>query len=50
MLVVLGHLTPYVLVTAVFTFLYGFVPNTQRAAPRGAHRRLFAGVVWARPA
>jgi membrane protein len=47
MLVALGRLTPYVLVTAVFTFLYGFMPNTKvrlRAALIGG---LFAGVLWA---
>jgi membrane protein len=44
---VLGRLTPYVLVTAVFTFLYGFMPNTRvrfRAALIGG---VFAGVLWA---
>jgi len=47
LLVVVGRLTPYVLVTAVFTFLYAFMPNTKvlfRAALIGG---LFAGVVWA---
>lgn len=46
-LVGLGHLTPYVLVTGVFAFLYAFMPNTRvhtRAALIGG---LFAGVVWA---
>jgi membrane protein len=46
-LAVFGRLTPYVLVTAVFTFLYGFMPNTKvrfRAALIGG---VFAGVVWA---
>ena len=27
-LVMLGHLTPYLLVIGVFTFLYAFIPNT----------------------
>ncbi len=47
MLVVLGHLTPYILVTGVFTFMYAFVPNTRirlRAALIGG---AFAGVLWA---
>lgn len=47
MIVALGHLTPYVLVTGVFTFMYAFVPNTKvrlRAALIGG---LFAGVLWA---
>ena len=46
-LVVFGRLTPYVLVTAVFAFLYAFMPNTRvqlRAALIGG---LFGGVVWA---
>jgi membrane protein len=47
MLVAFGRITPYVLVTGVFTFLYAFMPNTKvqfRAALIGG---LFAGVVWA---
>ena len=47
MLVVLGHLTPYILVTGVFTFMYEFVPNTRvrlRAALIGG---VSAGVAWA---
>ncbi|HEX7113595.1 MAG TPA: YihY/virulence factor BrkB family protein [Steroidobacter sp.] len=46
-LVVLGRLTPYLLVSGVFTFLYGFVPNTRvrfRAALIGG---VFAGLLWA---
>jgi membrane protein len=46
-LAVFGRLTPYVLVTGVFTFLYGFMPYTKvrfRAALIGG---VFAGVVWA---
>ena len=38
-LLVFGRLTPYVLVTGVFTFLYAFMPNTKRAAARRADRR-----------
>lgn len=47
MIVMLGHLTPYLLVMGVFTFMYAFVPNTKvrmRAALIGG---LFAGVSWA---
>lgn len=47
LLAVFGRLTPYVLVTGVFTFVYAFMPNTRvmlRAALIGG---LFAGVVWA---
>lgn len=46
-LVWFSHLTPYLLVTAVFTFMYAFVPNTKvtfRAALVGG---AFAGVMWA---
>ena len=38
-LVAFGRLTPYLLVTGVFTFMYAFMPNTQGAAARRAHRR-----------
>jgi membrane protein len=46
-LLFLGKLTPYLLVTAVFTFMYGFVPNTKgrlRAALIGG---VAAGAAWA---
>lgn len=46
-LLAFGRLTPYVLVTAVFAFLYAFMPNTRvqmRAALIGG---LFGGIVWA---
>jgi membrane protein len=45
-LLALGKLTPYVLVSGVFTFVYGFVPNTRvtlRAAGVGG---LIAGIGW----
>jgi membrane protein len=44
---VLGQITPYVIVTAVFTFMYSFIPNTQvqfRAALIGG---VTAGIMWA---
>ena len=43
----LGQIAPYVIVTAVFTFMYSFIPNTQvqfRAALIGG---VTAGVIWA---
>lgn len=43
----LGHLTPYLLVSGLFTFLYGFIPNCRvrfRAALIGG---LFGGALWA---
>jgi membrane protein len=44
---VLEQIAPYVIVTAVFTFMYSFIPNTQvqfRAALIGG---VTAGVMWA---
>ncbi|MGB6308292.1 MAG: YhjD/YihY/BrkB family envelope integrity protein [Steroidobacteraceae bacterium] len=41
-----GHLVPYAIVTAVFTFMYSFIPNVQvqfRAALIGG---VTAGIVW----
>nr|WP_298725829.1 YihY/virulence factor BrkB family protein [uncultured Steroidobacter sp.] len=46
-LLILGRLTPYLLVASVFTFMYGFVPNTKvrfRAALIGG---VAAGAAWA---
>jgi membrane protein len=43
----LGSLTPYVLVTAAFGFLYVFVPNTRVRWQSAAIGGLFAGVLWA---
>jgi len=43
----LGQIAPYVIVTAVFTFMYSFIPNTQvqfRAALIGG---VTAGIIWA---
>ena len=45
-LLVLGRLTPYFLVIGVFSFLYGFIPNTRvylRAALTGG---VVAGMAW----
>ena len=47
MLLMLGRLTPYLMVIGVFTFLYQFVPNTKvlfRAALVGG---VTAGIAWA---
>jgi membrane protein len=47
MLGLLGQIAPYVIVTAVFTFMYSFIPNTQvqfRAALIGG---VTAGIMWA---
>ena len=47
LLTMFGSLTPYIIVTGVFTFVYGFIPNTKvhwRSALIGG---LAAGVAWA---
>jgi membrane protein len=44
---VIGHVLPYFIVTAVFTFMYAFIPNTRvelRAALIGG---ISAGILWA---
>jgi membrane protein len=46
-LLVLGKLAPYLLVTAVFTFMYGFMPNTRVRFRAAAIGGIFAGVLWA---
>ncbi|HEU4604438.1 MAG TPA: YihY/virulence factor BrkB family protein, partial [Steroidobacteraceae bacterium] len=46
-LLILGKLTPYLLVTSVFTFMYGFVPNTRVRFTAAAIGGLFGGVLWA---
>lgn len=43
----LSSLTPYVLLTAAFTFLYVFVPNTRVRVKPAVIGGVFAGVVWA---
>jgi membrane protein len=47
MLVWLGRLTPYVMVTGVFAFVYAFMPNTRVLARAALIGGLFGGVVWA---
>jgi membrane protein len=46
-LIVLGHLTPYLLVTGVFAFLYGFVPNCRVRITAAIIGGVFAGALWA---
>jgi membrane protein len=46
-LVTIGHLTPYLLVTGVFTFMYAFVPNTKVRVLAALIGGAFAGVMWA---
>src|SRR5262249_34860106 len=46
-LAVLSSLTPYALVTAAFSFLYVFVPNTRVSLRPAMLGGLFAGVTWA---
>lgn len=42
-----GELTPYLLVAAVFTFLYKFMPNTKVNMRSAIIGGLTAGVIWA---
>lgn len=42
-----GHLMPYLLVTALFTFLYGFIPNCRVSFRAAAVGGLFGGALWA---
>jgi membrane protein len=46
-LAIFGRLTPYVLVIGVFTFVYGFMPNTKVRFQAALIGGVFAGVVWA---
>ena len=43
----LSSLTPYLLVTAAFSFLYVFVPNTRVRVGPAVLGGIFAGVLWA---
>lgn len=47
MLLALGHIMPYLLVSGVFTFMYAFVPNTRVRLLPALVGGLFAGVLWA---
>jgi membrane protein len=47
LLLTLGHLTPYLLVTGVFTFMYAFIPNTKVRLGAALIGGLSAGVAWA---
>jgi membrane protein len=46
-LVMFGRLTPYILVIGVFTFLYGFIPNTKVRVLAALVGGVVAGVLWA---
>jgi membrane protein len=45
--VMFGRLTPYLLVTGVFTFMYAFVPNTKVRLVAALSGGVVAGVLWA---
>jgi membrane protein len=47
LLVMLGRLTPFLLITGVFTFMYAFVPNIRVQLKAAAVGGLFAGLAWA---
>jgi len=44
---ILGRLTPYGIVTAVFTFMYAFVPNTRVRFRPALIGGVTAGIIWA---
>jgi membrane protein len=46
MFVILGKLTPYFLVIGVFSFLYGFVPNTRVSLRAALVGGVVAGLAW----
>lgn len=45
-LYVAGHMMPYVMYSAAFTFLYAFMPNTQVRILPALGGGVFAGVLW----
>jgi membrane protein len=45
-LLMLGKITPYLLVIGVFTFLYGFIPNTKVRFRAAAIGGISAGLAW----
>jgi membrane protein len=47
LLLMLGNLTPYILITGVFTFMYAFIPNTKVYLRASLIGGVFAGAVWA---
>lgn len=46
MLLLAGKLTPYLLVIGVFSFLYGFIPNTRVYARAALTAGTVAGIAW----
>lgn len=47
LLLSIGEVAPFLLITAVFTFLYLFVPNTRVSFKAAGIGGVFAGVLWA---
>jgi membrane protein len=45
-LLLLGELGPFLLVSATFSFIYGFVPNTRVRIPAALAGGISAGVLW----
>ena len=43
----LGQMVPYVIVAAVFTFMYAFIPNTQVQLRAALIDGVTAGIIWA---
>jgi membrane protein len=46
MILMVGRITPYLLVIGVFTFLYGFIPNTQVSVRAALIGGVIAGLAW----
>lgn len=46
LLYVIGRLIPYVVIVGLFTFLYGFIPNTRVRAGAAFGGGLLAGLLW----
>lgn len=46
LIVLLTRLVPYILITAAFTFIYMFIPNTRVKFTAALAGGLFAGVLW----
>ena len=46
MMYAMGKITPYLLVTALFAFMYSFIPNTKVRTVPALVGGLTAGVLW----
>lgn len=46
LILIIGQVVPYFLISAAFAFLYGFIPNTHVRARAALIGGLFSGVLW----